>query len=100
MNRVDFLHIIHSDYDFGDILVNLFDQYILLYNLLDTVEDISIVARTNNSVSFSLTYQDINSIKTLTTRLYQFATINMYQTNYMVSFVSPNSNSIIITISK
>jgi hypothetical protein len=86
--------------ELADIVVHFFDQYMLLYNLIDTVNDISIVNSSNSAISFQLDYSDTDSVQKLNEKLKLSPYISIYESNYAVSYVVMSPVSIIITISK
>jgi cell fate (sporulation/competence/biofilm development) regulator YlbF (YheA/YmcA/DUF963 family) len=101
MDRLEFLQSIkRNNMELADIVVHFFDQYMLLYNLIDTVNDISIVNSSNSAISFQLDYSDTDSVQKLNEKLKLSPYISIYESNYAVSYVVMSPVSIIITISK
>lgn len=89
MDRIEFVQAIKRDnMELAEVVIKFFDQYMLLYNLVDTVDDISIINSNDMSVCFELRYINPESATKLLGRLGQFNTMISYETPYNV-FATP-----------
>ena len=97
MNRIEFLNSIVRDNN-TDMIVEFFDQHMLLYDLLDTVKYISVVDSSHMRISFQLDYEDDTAVPALTQKLSGIGNVIIYNKLMCVSYSEISSRSIIITI--
>ena len=99
MNRLEFLNCIkyNCDAKLTDLMTNFFNQYMLLYNLVDTIESVSVVATYENGIVFQLSYSNDIDANRLSEKLLQLPFVDIYEKRYNVSF-SKNGNTLTITI--
>jgi len=106
MDRMEFLRLIgyeNCETNAADIICEFFDQYMLLYDLVDTVTNVSIMASSkvadNRYITFKLEYNDISSSSALAHKLSNITSAVIYGTTYNV-FTSVTDNVVIVTISR
>lgn|SRR5574344_1661273 len=102
MNRIEFVQSIKRDNSItlADIVVNFFDQYMFLYDLVDTVDSVSIIDHNTSSISFRLDYSTKEPVEQLQEKLYNIPIAMIYGLNYYVRSSRIEDNSIMISISK
>ena len=102
MDRMEFLNQIkfECDNDLGCIMSGFFDQYMLLYDLVDTVENVVVLdTYDNNGIKFLLTYSNIVSSAKLAEKLSVNPYVIIYEKQYGISFSLLN-NQVAITITR
>lgn len=99
MDRIQFLQSI-KNIELSDIIASFFDQYMLIYNLIDKVNDIEVISKNENAISFQLNYTDPQDIQRLKEKLSSTSSLVIYESMYGISSITPTDSSIIISISK
>lgn len=99
MDRLEFLNCIKYECDtvLTDILCNFFDQYMLLYNLLDTVDNVSVISTFEKGIVFKIDYIDKESAEKLFEKLLMFPYVDIYEKRYIINS-SLDNNSVTINI--
>lgn len=101
MNRIEFLQLLSSkstNIEVTDIIVNFFDQYMIMFDLLSCVDQIFIVNADKSSISFQLLYNDPDEVERLVQHLSTIPIVNIYGSNYRIESSILNDYTIIITI--
>ena len=95
MDRVQFLNSIsYKDESEKCSMVEVFwDQYMLLYNLVDSAESPS-------SITFSLVYSNLEMINTIKSIISISPVLDMYESRFQISYFVPVDNTINIQIAK
>ena len=97
MDREQFLHSIKSDnMEVSDIVVNFFDQYMLLYDLIDSVINTSIISSDQSTISFQLDLADEESTTTLRNKLAAIPAATIFDSFYNIFFEVVSKESIVI----
>lgn len=97
MDREQFLHSIKSsDMEVSDIVVNFFDQYMLLYDLVDSVISTSIISSDKSTISFRLDLADEESVTTLRNKLANIPATTIFDSFYNIFFEVVSKESIVI----
>jgi len=102
MDRIEFLNSIkYTDLNQKaiNILMGFFDQYMVLYNLIENVTNISMVGTSNNSINFLLTYTDVDSASKALNNISSINLFNAYNKVFYIQAQSHDNKSNIITIS-
>ncbi len=103
MDRIEFLNSIKYNTDLNqeviNILIGFFDQYMVLYNLIENVINISMIGTTNNSINFLLTYSDTDSASKALNKINSINIFNAYNKVFYIQAQSHDKKSNIITIS-
>ena len=102
MDRIQFLHSINCNgvVELTDVIVGFFDQYMLLYNLVDNVNNVKILNSNDNLITFELNYIDNTSVYRLSKVLVNGGVIALYEKYFKVSFNILDDSSITISILK
>ena len=100
MDREQFLHSIKSDnLEAKDIVVNFFDQYMLLYDLIDTVKDTTIINSNKSSISFQLDFSNDESVIKLCEKIEAYPVVTIFNSVFNISYsAKKESPSVIINI--
>src|SRR5574344_1624975 len=97
MDREQFLHSIKSnDMEVSDIVVNFFDQYMLLYDLVDSVISTSIISSDKSTISFQLDLADEQSAIVLRNKLAAIPAATIFDSLYNIFFEVISKESIVI----
>lgn len=97
MDREQFLHSIKSsDMEVSDIVVNFFDQYMLLFDLVDSVISTSIISSDKSTISFQLDLADEESVTTLRNKLANIPAATIFDSFYNIFFEVVSKESIVI----
>jgi hypothetical protein len=100
MNRIEFVHSIRSDQlSIADLVVNYFSQYMLLYNLIDYVNDIKVINSNNTAITFELCYTDDTSAQILQNKISGIQSAIVYGVLYYIRS-TVKDNLIYVTISR
>lgn len=101
MDREQFLHSIKSDnLVVKDIVVNFFDQYMLLYDLVDTVKDTTIISSNESSISFQLDFSNNESVNTLCKKIEACPIVTIFGSFFNISYSNKTTQSVIINIQR
>lgn len=103
MDRIEFMNILNSrssNIQATEIITNFFDQYMIMYNLCNTINDISIIDTNNNSISFKISYNDIKELQRLINQINSLSIIYIYESMCRISYNAVDEFTIIVTISK
>lgn len=101
MNREQFLHSIKSsDIESSDIVINFFDQYMLLYDLIDNVNNVSIISSDKSNISFRLDFDDEQSNITMRNKLINLQYVTIFESFYNIFFEVISNTSTIIKFTK
>ena len=101
MDREQFLHSIKSDnLEAKDIVVNFFDQYMLLYDLVDTVKDTTIISSNESSILFQLDFSNNESVNTLCGKIDASPIVNIFSSLFNISYSNKTTQSVIINIQR
>jgi len=102
MDRIEFLNSIkytEANDKVIDILMGFFDQYMVLYNLIDNVSGISVIGYNDNCINFLIEYFDKDSAAIALNKLSTSNTFYLYNRVFYIQAQSNNKKSNIITIS-
>lgn len=100
MNRVEFFQSIKNNITgTGDIITLFFDQYMILYDLIDNVDDICVLGVDESSISFQLYFENKNTINTIVEKIKMQSVFIMYEKCYSISYSNITDNGIDIKIS-
>ena len=102
MDRVQFLNSIsYKDESEKCSMVEVFwDQYMLLYNLVDSIEHCEKIAESPSSITFSLVYSNLEMINTIKSIISISPVLDMYESRFQISYFVPVDNTINIQIAK
>lgn len=101
MDRVEFIKSIeNSDIDNADLLSKFFDQCMILYNLIEHVDNIKILNLNETSVSFQLYFSDTDILNSIIERLKTQSMILIYDKCYSIAYsnITNNTFDIMITL--
>lgn len=99
MDRIQFSNRINLQGEiFADLLVQFFNQEMLLYNMVDTINDIKVINNDTNHISFELYYNNQDDISNLYHKINSTPEMTIYGKNYLVSCDPLENKSIIINI--
>ena len=102
VNRVEFVQSIKRDNDTSltDLIVNFFDQYMFLYDLVDDMDSVTIIDHNQSSISFRLDYSNAQPVEQLQEKLYAVPVAIIYGIKYSIVPYRLEDRSILITILK
>lgn len=98
MNRVEFIQSI-KDLNNETLLTNFFDQYMILYDLIEKVDDIKVIQSDQVSVSFQLYFTDAYKLQSIVEKLKSQSMLMMYEKYYSISYSDITDSTINIKIS-
>lgn len=99
MDRVEFIrHIEESNISHADILTRFFDQYMVLYNLIEKIDKILFINSDNNSVTFQLYCADSDIWKPIIDRINYQSMVMIYEKCFTISYANITANTIDINI--
>ena len=99
MDRVEFIKSIEdANISHADILTKFFDQYMILYDLIEHIDDIKFIDSDSTSTKFQLYFGNPNILNTLVERLKTQTMIMIYQKCYGIYYSDITSNTVNITI--
>lgn len=99
MDRVEFIKSIEdSNIDNADILTKFFDQYMILYNLIEHVDNIKLLNSNETSVAFQLYFSDINILNMIIEKIKSQSMILIYDKCYNIACSNITDNTFDITI--
>lgn len=99
MDRIEFLHSINmQDSSIIDFVVNFFDQYMLLYDLVDCVCKPTVLEYSTTHILFNLVYNDKHSASLLADKVNASSMMPMYGHMYNVTCNLIDTTSININI--
>ena len=99
MDRVEFIRQIEeSNITHAEILSKFFDQYMVLYNLIEKIDKVIFISSDNNSVTFQLFCQNEDIIKTTADRIQHKSMVIIYEKCFSVIYSNITNCSIDITI--
>ena len=92
MDRVEFIHSIGytEGTDSVNLLMSFFNQYMLLYNLIDDIDKISYIRSFNKSIEFFVDYKTATAAKRNINQIASQGIVNIYNSTCFVN-VSPVS---------
>lgn len=99
MDRIEFSNRINlQGENFADTLLRFFNQEMLLYNMVDTIDDIRVINNDTNYISFELSYKNPIDASNLFNKLSTLENAILYGRQYNVSceLLSDRSLRIII----
>lgn len=98
MNRVDFLKSV-SGINYPEMIINFFDQFIALKQLVEDSGTINVLDSTQNSISFSISFKNEND-KNLAVQAIQSlgGTIVIYERIITITMIPTDNYSIKITL--
>ena len=100
MDRVAFINYIEeSNISHADVLTKFFDQYMVLYNLIEKIDKISFINSDNNSVTFQLYCTDSDIWNPIIDRINYQSMVVIYDKCFNVSYANITMNTIDINIS-
>lgn len=101
MDRVQFLHSISCPEVNGqlDIIISFFEQYMLLYNVIDDVSSASLIHSDNSMITFQITCTKKESAESIYNSLRDNPSISIYESVYLVHADIIDDHTINITIS-
>ena len=100
MDRVEFIRQIEeSNITHADILSKFFDQYMILYDLIEKIDQIIFINSDNNSVTVQLFCSDEDIIRTTVERIKYSTTVIIYEKCFNISYSNITKNTVDITIS-
>ena len=101
MDRIDFINSInHNGRSVIDLVSNYFDQNMLLYDLVEIDDKISVIEDSTNKISFQVDNNNPNSILDLTNKISRSNTVVLYARPIYMNYSKISDSSIIITMSK
>lgn len=103
MDRLEFVHLLSSrsnNIEAKDIIVNFFDQYMIMYDLLNNVDDIFIVSTDNFNISFQILFNDADDTETLVKHLSNISIVKVHESMYSIKCNRINEYTIIVSISR
>ena len=99
MDRVEFIKSMEeANVTHSDILCKFFDQYMILYNLIENVDDIKFISCDEKSVTFQLCFSENDILNTFIEKLKAQTMIMIYEKCYGVSFSNITDNSLFVSI--
>lgn len=100
MDRVEFIKSIKDpNGNKENLLVNFFDHYMILYDLIEKVDDIEVTNSDNTSVSFQLYYSNTETMNKLIEKLKAQSMLMIFEKYYNISYSDITDNTVNITIS-
>ena len=100
MDRVEFINSIKDpNGNKENLLLNFFDHYMILYELIEKVDDIEVVNSDNTSVSFQLKFSDPMILNKTVEKLKTQSMLMIFEKYYNISYSDITENSVNITIS-
>ncbi len=103
MDRVEFLHSINCANGVNshlDLIMSFFDQYMLLYNIIDNITGTSIISSDEHHIGFNVEYMDGASTQNTFQIITNNPVVELYQSIYSISVLVIDDRSLNITISK
>ena len=102
MDRIEFIHSIGytEGTDTVNLLISFFDQYMLLFNLIEDINSVSYEQSYMNNISFILEYISEDAAKKNVNTIMQHNLVGLYGGLYLVSVESISATSIRIIITK
>lgn len=103
MDRLEFVHLLSNrsnNIEAKDIIVNFFDQYMIMYDLLNGVDDIFIVSTDNFNISFQMLFNDADDAESLVNYLSNIGIIKVYESVYSINCNRINEYTVIVSISR
>lgn len=101
MDRLEFFRSINPNQTpIVDLLSIYFDQFMILYDLIDSESKIEIVNGTNTDVSFKIENNDPNVINALSNNLQSVSILQKYEKMFRVTTEAVSHRSIVITMIK
>ena len=101
MDRVEFINSI-KDPNGGNkenLLLNFFDHYMILYELIERVDDIEVINSDSSSVSFKLKFSDPKILNRTVEKLKTQSMLMIFEKYYNISYSDITENTVNITIS-
>ena len=100
VDRIEFIKSMEeSNITHSDILCKFFDQYMILYNLIENVDDIKFISYDEKSVTFQLNFSKADTMNTFIEKLRSQTMIMIYEKCYSISFSNITDNSLFVSIS-
>ena len=102
MDRIEFLQSINymEGTSIHDILLSFFDQYMLLYNLVEDVQNVSIIDTDGFNIIFQVTYSNTDTANRVVKRIMENPAIHIYESIYAINVEVVNNTTINISIMK
>ena len=99
MDRVQFMRCIEeSNVTHADILSKFFDQYMILYNLIEKIDRIIFLSSDNNNVVFQLCCSDEKVLPPIIDRIQSQSMVMIYNKTFTVQYSNITANTIDISI--
>ena len=100
MDRIEFIKSIeNSNMENSDILTKFFDQYMILYNLIEHVDNIKLLGSNETMISFQLYFSDINVLNSIIEKIKVQNMVLIYDKCYNIACSNVTENTFDITIS-
>lgn len=103
MDRLEFVRRLSdrsNNIEAKDIIINFFDQYMIMYDLLNGVDDIFIVNADNFNISFQMLFNDADDAESLITDLSSINVVKVYDSVYSIGCNKINEYTVIVSISR
>lgn len=99
MDRVEFIKSMEeANITHSDILCKFFDQYMILYNLIENVDDIKIINHDDKSVTFQLNFSKSDILNSFVDKIKMQSMIMIYDKTYSVNYTNITENSLYVSI--
>jgi len=103
MDRLEFVHLLSSrsnNIEVKDIIINFFDQYMIMYDMLNGVDDIFIANADNFNISFQMIFNDTDDVEELINHLASIPVVKVYESVYSITCNRINEYTVIVSISR
>lgn len=101
IDRISFLHSINpGSLSTADLVVRYLDQFMLLYDLVDEQDNVSVIDNSTNYISYQIQNQDPNYIRALGDQLMNMQPVQLYANPLITKVNNQDSQSLNITIYK
>ena len=101
MDRIEFSNRINLQGDnFALMILQFFNQEMLLYNMVDTIDDITVINNDTTNISFKLSYKNPAYINALINKIIASPQMIIYDRKYSVSYNVLSNKDIEINITE
>jgi hypothetical protein len=99
VDRVEFIKSMEeANITHSDILCKFFDQYMILYNLIENVDDIKFINSDDKSVTFQLNFSKSDILNSFIDKIKTQSMIMIYEKTYSVNYTNITENSLYVSI--